>query len=365
MSRPLPSASRDRKRLRAAALLAALVSLSACEGRETPPGPNEPCVGAACGPQQPPDTALEGSVRIAAFNVQRLFDTVCDSDACGGSNYEALPTPSEFGLQADRLASAISRLNADVVLLAEVETQASLDALTSRLPRFGYSELGETGAAASVDVAVLSVHPITDVRGHRERTLWRPDGSATRFSRELLEVHLDVDGKKVIVFSAHFRSKSNDDAGRRFAEAVAARDIVAGAALAAPDALVVLGETSTTYRARSPSPRWSATTRCCASPATGQPARRGRTPTTATTRPLTTCTGARRRLVCARLVPYGEGPTGRLWRVGPRRRVRGLPARALSPAQAVAGMAWMSSSRSIFSLTSQPPLSSVLFQRMP
>ncbi|ABF91300.1 endonuclease/exonuclease/phosphatase family protein [Myxococcus xanthus DK 1622] len=241
MSRPLPSASRDRKRLRAAALLAALLSLSACEGRETPPGPNEPCVGAACGPLQPPDTALEGSVRIATFNVQRLFDTVCDSDACGGSNYEALPTPSEFGLQADRLASAISRLNADVVLLAEVETQASLDALTSRLPRFGYSELGETGAAASVDVAVLSVHPITDVRGHRERTLWRPDGSATRFSRELLEVHLDVDGKKVIVFSAHFRSKSNDDAGRRFAEAVATRDIVAGAAQAAPDALVVLG----------------------------------------------------------------------------------------------------------------------------
>ncbi|QDE91308.1 endonuclease [Myxococcus xanthus] len=241
MSRPLPPASRDRKRLRAAALLAALLSLSACEGRETPPGPNEPCVGAACGPLQPPDTALEGSVRIAAFNVQRLFDTVCDSDECGGGNYEALPTPSEFGLQADRLASAISRLNADVVLLAEVETQASLDALTSRLPRFGYSELGETGAAASVDVAVLSVHPITDVRGHRERTLWRPDGSATRFSRELLEVHLDVEGKKVIVFSAHFRSKSNDDAGRRFAEAVATRDIVAGAAQAAPDALVVLG----------------------------------------------------------------------------------------------------------------------------
>lgn len=243
MSRPLPPASRDRKRLGAAALLAALVSLAACEGRETPPGPGpgEPCVGAACVPQQPPDTALEGSVRIAAFNVQRLFDTVCDSGACGGNHYEALPTPSDFSLQADRLASAIARLNADVVLLAEVETQAALDGLTSRLPRFGYSELGETGTPASVDVAVLSIHPITDVRGHRERTLWRPDGTATRFSRELLEVHLDVNGKKVIVFSAHFRSKSSDDPGRRFAEAVATRNIVAGAAQAAPDALVVLG----------------------------------------------------------------------------------------------------------------------------
>ncbi|MFP2958580.1 endonuclease/exonuclease/phosphatase family protein [Myxococcus sp. 1LA] len=239
---PVPPVAKWRvPRFRAAALLATFLSLSGCEGRWTPPEPDDTCVGTGCGTPEPPDNALEGSVRIAAFNVQRLFDTVCDSGACGGNNYEALPTPSEFGIQADRLASAISRLDADIVLLAEVETQASLDALTDRLPRFGYSELGETGAPASVDVAVLSVHPITQARGHRSRTLWRPDGTATSFARELLEVHLDVEGKKVIVFSAHFRSKSSDDPGRRFAEAVAARDIVAEVARTSPDALVVLG----------------------------------------------------------------------------------------------------------------------------
>ncbi|WP_426752956.1 endonuclease/exonuclease/phosphatase family protein [Myxococcus sp. Y35] len=228
-------------RVRALALLGAFLSLSGCDGRGTPPEDDAPCVGSDCGEPKPPDTAVEGSVRIAAFNVQRFFDTVCDSGACGGNNYEALPTPSEFGMQADRLASAISRLNADVVLLAEVETQASLDALTSRLPRFAYSELGETGAPASVDVAVISVHPITQVRGHRDRVLQRPNGTQTYFSRELLEVHVEVSGKEVIVFAAHFRSKSNDDPGRRFAEAEATREIVTAAAQAAPDALVVLG----------------------------------------------------------------------------------------------------------------------------
>jgi predicted extracellular nuclease len=45
----------------------------------------------------------------------------------------------------------------------------------------------------------------------------------------------------VIAFSAHFRSKSSDDPGRRFAEAVAARDIVATVATDNPDALVVFG----------------------------------------------------------------------------------------------------------------------------
>lgn len=173
--------------------------------------------------------------------MHRLFDTVCHSSACGGSSFEALPSPEAFATQAGQLASAIASLDADVVLLAELETQASLDALQERLPDFPHAVLGETGSAASVDVAVLSAFPITQVLGHRDRVLVRPDGSTTRFSRELLEVHLDAQGAQAIVFAAHFRSKVDDDPGRRLAEAEAARDIVSSVAGAAPGALVVLG----------------------------------------------------------------------------------------------------------------------------
>jgi endonuclease/exonuclease/phosphatase family metal-dependent hydrolase len=101
--------------------------------------------------------------------------------------------------------------------------------------------LGETDTPASVDVGVLSAWPILDVRGHRDQVLRRPDGSTTTFSRELLEVHLDVEGTRVIVFAAHFKSKSNDDPGRRLAEARAAHGIVTAVAAAHPRALVVLG----------------------------------------------------------------------------------------------------------------------------
>jgi endonuclease/exonuclease/phosphatase (EEP) superfamily protein YafD len=208
-----------------ACLLGLALCLLGCEGRE--PAPREP--------------EAADPLRVAAFNVHRLFDTVCDSGACGGSNFEAQPSPDAFAAQAGQLAAALNALDADIVLLSELETQASLDALTSRLPRFPHAVLGETGSPASVDVAVLSAYPITQVLRHRSRTLYRPDGSATRFSRELLEVHLDVEGAKVIVFAAHFRSKVDDDPGRRFAEADAARDIVSSAAAAAPGALVVLG----------------------------------------------------------------------------------------------------------------------------
>ncbi|WP_164018234.1 endonuclease/exonuclease/phosphatase family protein [Pyxidicoccus trucidator] len=221
---------------RAAPLLGLVLSLLGCGGRETSFGTDDPCPTGNCG-----TPGLENSLRIAAFNVHRLFDTTCDSGACGGSAYEALPTPDAFGTQADKLASAISRLEADVVMLGEVETQASLDALSTRLPGFRHAVLGETGAPASVDVAVLSAYPILLTRGHRDQPLIKPDGSTTRFSRELLEVHLETPGMRTIVFSAHFRSKVDDDPGRRFAEADASRVIVTRTAQEWPDALVVLG----------------------------------------------------------------------------------------------------------------------------
>ncbi|WP_223635615.1 endonuclease/exonuclease/phosphatase family protein [Corallococcus sp. EGB] len=229
------------------ALWGLVLAFAGCDGRspQTLAVPDAgPCVQGNC-PQ--PDSGTEDPsstrVRIAAFNVHRLFDTVCDSGSCGGSNYEALPTEAEFEAQVDRLGRAITALDADIVLLEEVETQKSLDGLLQKVPQFPKerSHLGETYANASVDVAVLSLHPILTVRSHRNDTLYKPDGSYTRFARDLLEVHLDVKGTRVIVFAAHFRSKVSDDPDRRMAEATGARRIVLESAKEFPDALVVLG----------------------------------------------------------------------------------------------------------------------------
>jgi len=195
-----------------------------------PPGP---------GSQEEP---APGTVRIAAFNVHRFFDTVCESGNCGGAAYEELPTAEVFQARAGRIAQAISAMKAGVVLLSEVETLPCLEALEARLPEVSTAVLGEIGTPASVDVAILSRYPLREVRRHRaQRLLPLPDGTTTYFSRELLEVRLDVQGTEVIVFAAHFRSRVNDDPARRYAEAEAARDIVMAVAAERPGALVVLG----------------------------------------------------------------------------------------------------------------------------
>ncbi len=189
-----------------------------------------------------PEEPRAGTVRIGAYNVHRLFDTYCETGICGGSAYEEQPSAEILDVKATRLADAIRSLKAGVVLVEEVETQASLDVLLAKLPEFPHALLGEMDVPASVDVGVLSRHPILFSRRYRDSTpLTRPDGSSTTFAREFLAVHLDVAGTEVIVFPAHFRSKNNDDPGRRLAEARAARDILGKVAAQYPRALVVLG----------------------------------------------------------------------------------------------------------------------------
>ncbi|GMU58523.1 MAG: hypothetical protein AMXMBFR34_02860 [Myxococcaceae bacterium] len=189
------------------------------------------------------DAGLEPlPVRIGTFNTRLFFDTVCQSGQCAAGDFEQVPTQAEFDARADAVAGVLRDLSLDVAVLQEVETQAGLDALSTRLSDvFDSAVLGDIGTAGSVDVAVLARGDLEQVVLHRDRTpLFRPDGSRTVFAREFLEVHLRLGDVPVIVFAAHFRSKAQDDPGRRLAEAQAARDLVTRAAAAAPGVLTVL-----------------------------------------------------------------------------------------------------------------------------
>lgn len=183
--------------------------------------------------------------RVATFNLRLFFDTVCQSGNCASTGFEQAVTPAVFDARAAQIAGALTGFQADVVALEEVEDQACLDALLSRLGGvLPYGVLGETGAPGSVDVAILSRTPLEKVVGHRDlERLVRPDGSRTNFSREFLEAHLRAaDGTEVVMFAAHFRSKSPpDDPGRRLAEAQVSRRIVTDLAASLPGALVVMG----------------------------------------------------------------------------------------------------------------------------
>lgn len=189
-----------------------------------------------------PEIVQPHFLRIATFNVRRFFDTVCDSDACGPNDYEVALTQGEFEARANQLGSAILGLDADIVLLQEIETEGCLDALLLRVAdRLPDGVFGETGWSASLDVAVLGPSPPTAVFRHATGPIGRVDGEDVFFAREFLEVRYDLAGQEVIVFVTHFKSKVGDEPERRLLEAQRAREIVLAVADERPDALIVLG----------------------------------------------------------------------------------------------------------------------------
>ena len=192
--------------------------------------------------QTPPRPQVKepSTMRVATLNAHRLFDLVCDSKACGPDEYEALPTEEEFTARLAQLAAAIQQLNADVVILQEIESQAALDGLNARL-NFPVALLGETNTPGSVDVAILAKGELRGVFTHRKNRLPLADGKSTTFARELLEVQLSLKGAEVFIMGAHLRSKVKDDAARRLAEATAINDLIKARVEVSPEAILILG----------------------------------------------------------------------------------------------------------------------------
>ncbi len=233
--------------------MGALIALAAgCEDQNvaTPQAPSTPArerdSGTSQGWGDPTTTRRPGVLRLGHLNVRRYFDATCDSNECGPGSFEEVVSPAQFESRTEELALGLARLEADVITLAEVENQACLDALQAKLKEAGLdypvAHLGEIGSPGSVDVGVLARGKLESIKTYRkEMPLTRDDGTKTQFTRELPEVHLTFGPNAVIVYAAHFRSKADDDPGRRLAEAKATREIMIATAEANTGAVVLLG----------------------------------------------------------------------------------------------------------------------------
>jgi hypothetical protein len=66
-----------------------------------------------------------------------------------------VPSRQEYEARVNRVASALEDLNADVIVLQEIENQAVLSDLNEALS-YPVSIIGEIGRPASLDVAILA-----------------------------------------------------------------------------------------------------------------------------------------------------------------------------------------------------------------
>lgn len=174
-------------------------------------------------------------VRVATFNVENLFARYRFRDNVN-PNIDDGFTRNDLAFQihnddAKRItARAIRSVNADVLCLQEVENLSVLERFNSRYlggMRYRYRMLIDSHDPRYIDVAVLSRYPFEFVKSHRDRrnranTTWL-------FSRDCLEVDVNVNGDVLSLYVNHFKSMIRTRAetrARRLEQATAVRNIV-------------------------------------------------------------------------------------------------------------------------------------------
>lgn len=184
------------------------------------------------GVEKAPDKKT-GAIRIAAYNVENLFDAVDDPTLQG--EYDDI-TMITKPTRVQAIADVIRRLDADVLCIEEIE---SLEALTwfrdAYLKDMGYAHAysEDVGYYRGVEQGCLSRFPIkshatfvtedlTDMDAMRDGEGWagKKADQAKKFQRSPLKLEIDVNGWPLTVYSVHFKAGGKEYEYQRESEAL-------------------------------------------------------------------------------------------------------------------------------------------------
>jgi endonuclease/exonuclease/phosphatase family metal-dependent hydrolase len=170
------------------------------------------------------------------WNVHDLFDAEDRLVAPGA--LDEVPSPAEVDAKVAAVAAVLVRLDADVVLLQEVENAAVLGALAARA---GYLEarLVEGADPRGIDVAALSRLPVDRYVSHADDLA--PTGLPL-WPRDCVELHARAGALAIAVVGTHASSRLSDpDGARRALQAARLRELADALRAAAPHAVVLAG----------------------------------------------------------------------------------------------------------------------------
>lgn len=184
-------------------------------------------------------------LRVLNWNVQNFLNDKDDSAA----PEELIVSAAAYSSHRGEIGAVIAAMNPDVAVLQEVENVAVLEDLVATELGGAYSAIAviDGNDLRGIDVGVISKVPIASLVSHKDDSfpLNGTQGPEYRYARDCLEIHLDYNGRKVVLLGVHFKAKDSDptNAIKRLAEAQHTRAIAEG--LEAGDgarAIAVLGD---------------------------------------------------------------------------------------------------------------------------
>ena len=166
----------------------------------------------SCGLYDSPDDEKTQKIKVMNWNLQTFFDAEFD-----GNEYTDFKTKKsgwnqkKYEERLDRLASVIKTLDADVVVMEELEKEAQLQDIANRLS--GTFELSKTyhyaffsgDSGSSIGCAVLSRFPIDEITAHTMDIRLEEKQPAMR---AITQFTLNLNEQSLVVFVNHWKSKS-------------------------------------------------------------------------------------------------------------------------------------------------------------
>ncbi|MEM5948840.1 endonuclease/exonuclease/phosphatase family protein [Spirochaetia bacterium 38H-sp] len=139
---------------------------------------------------------------LATYNVQNLFDAIHDGTEYGEFLPSEIWTESLCDKNIASIASVIKRLDADILLLQEVENISVLERMRDTfLADMGYDYIFCPKGKSATNVGVLSRIPLSYVRVH---AFYREDFP---YLRPVVEFSFSHGSEKFFVFAVHLKSK--------------------------------------------------------------------------------------------------------------------------------------------------------------
>ncbi|HET7752313.1 MAG TPA: endonuclease/exonuclease/phosphatase family protein [Anaeromyxobacteraceae bacterium] len=154
------------------------------------------------------------TVKVATWNVKDFFDAKDDP-----RKEDDVPAEAAVARKIELLATVLREIDADVILLQEVENVELLQRLAVAAAPLHYGAYLREGAdPRGIDVALLARTRLLRYDGH----LHDLDSSGKPlWSRDLVEAHLDAGGRQLVIVGSHLKSKRisrSDDRRREQAE---------------------------------------------------------------------------------------------------------------------------------------------------
>lgn len=156
---------------------------------------------------QPEQVGLEWTV--ATWNMHDFFNDRRDSPEL---DHESLTSSTEYRAKLGAAAALLSDLNADVIVLQEIENE-QVTAELARAAGYAYHATSAGNDPRGIDLAMLSRHAVSTIVDHSELRLDVNGGAPVRFARSCLEARFQLAAHSLTVLGVHF--KAFDDAQSR------------------------------------------------------------------------------------------------------------------------------------------------------